>query len=114
MRKTYRIKKEQEFADLITARDSIANRCFVIYKGDEGLAQHFRVGISVGKKIGKAHTRNKVKRYIRQSLTELSQNIKKDKKFIVIARPGVEELEFAEFKKNLTHALKIAKLLGEK
>ena len=62
LRKSYRIKKEVEFQNVFDHGDSVANRNFVIYhmKRDQ---PHFRVGISVGKKVG--HTavmRNQIKR----------------------------------------------------
>ncbi len=67
-------KKEAEFQAVFDHGQSVANRNFVIYYLQRE-QPHFRVGISVGKKIG--HTavmRNQIKRYIRQTLLELSQN----------------------------------------
>ena len=72
---------------------------------------HFRVGISVGKKIGNAVARNWVKRRIRQSLTELKPQLKQDCDFIVIARPGVAWMEMAEVKDHLIHVLRLANVL---
>jgi ribonuclease P protein component len=112
LKKEYRIKKEQEFASIMKKKDSCANKKFVLYKDEESCG-HFRVGLSVGKKIGKAHTRNAVKRKIRQALYELREEISPDYKFIVIARPKteVEELDFFELKKNLRHVLKVGKII---
>lgn len=51
MRKSYRVKKETEFQEVFEARQSVANRQFVLYKMEKPNQKHFRVGISVGKKI---------------------------------------------------------------
>lgn len=111
MRKSYRVKKEADFQNVFTRGQSCANRKFVVYQIKKPGQKHFRVGLSVGKKIGNAVMRNQVKRYIRQSLLELKPQLPRDVDFIVIARPGAEQLNFHEAKKNLSHVLKLAKLL---
>ena len=111
MRKTYRVKKEAEFQKVFHHGKSTANRQFVIYVLDKNDQLHFRVGISVGKKIGNAVMRNNVKRRIRQSLTELKPQLKAKKDFIVIARKPIADMTMKETKKSLTHVLKLAKLL---
>lgn len=72
---------------------------------------HFRVGISVGKKIGNAVHRNWVKRRIRQSLLELKPHLKQDVDFLVIARPRADGISMTDAKRSLVHVLKLAKLL---
>lgn len=111
MRKSYRVKKEAEFQRVFTQGKSCANRQFVIYMIEKPEQVHFRVGISVGKKIGNAVARNWVKRRIRQSLTELKPQLKQDCDFIVIARPGVAWMEMAEVKDHLIHVLRLANVL---
>ena len=111
MRKSYRVKKEAEFQRVFTQGKSCANRQFVVYMIEKPEQVHFRVGISVGKKIGNAVARNWVKRRIRQSLTELNPQLKQDCDFIVIARPGVAWMEMAEVKDHLIHVLRLANVL---
>ncbi|GAF39290.1 ribonuclease P [Agrilactobacillus composti DSM 18527 = JCM 14202] len=114
MRKSYRVKKEAEFQKAFKQGESVANRSFVIYRLDVPDQKHFRVGISVGKKIG--HTavmRNRIKRYIRQSLLELKPDLKQDVDFLVIARKPSNRLDFFETKRNLIHVLKLAGLLAK-
>ena len=114
MRKSYRVKKEAEFQRVFTQGKSCANRQFVVYMIEKPEQVHFRVGISVGKKIGNAVARNWVKRRIRQSLTELKPQLKQDCDFIVIARPGVAWMEMAEVKDHLIHVLRLANVLVDK
>jgi len=112
VRKSYRIKREDEFQDVFDNGQSVANRNFVIYYLDRPEAKHFRVGISVGKKIGhRANVRNRIKRYIRQSLLELKPHIDPHMDFLVIARKGASHLDMAASKKNMIHALSLAGIL---
>ncbi|ALJ31215.1 Ribonuclease P protein component [Apilactobacillus kunkeei] len=111
MRKSYRVKKEAEFQNVFEKHNSVANRTFVIYQMEKPDQPHFRVGISVGKKIGNAVHRNWVKRRVRQSLTELKPYLRQDVDFLVIARPRADQLSMEEVKKNMVHVLKLANLL---
>ncbi|GEK05202.1 ribonuclease P protein component [Schleiferilactobacillus harbinensis] len=114
MRKSYRVKSEKDFQQVFDAGHSVANRHFVIYQLAKPGQKHFRVGISVGKKVG--HTavdRNRVKRYIRQSLYELKNELPQAMDFLVIARKGAKELDMAETKSNLVHVLTLARLLAD-
>ncbi|VHG97052.1 ribonuclease P protein component [Streptococcus pyogenes] len=56
MKKTYRVRREKDFQAIFKDGKSTANRKFVIYHLNRG-QDHFRVGISVGKKIGNAVTK---------------------------------------------------------
>ncbi len=109
MRKSYRVKSEKDFGNVFHSGQSTANRQFVVYKLKKEQA-HFRVGISVGKKIGNAVTRNAVKRKIRQSITDLKPAIDPTYDFIVIARKPAAEMTTAEVKKSLIHVLSLAKI----
>lgn len=111
MKKTYRVKREQDFNAIFTKGQNVANRRFVVYRLPKE-QPHFRVGLSVSKKLGNAVTRNQIKRRIRHILTEIRSQMTKDD-FVIIARKGVEELTYQELKQNLHHVLKLAKILQE-
>ncbi|AEV96078.1 ribonuclease P protein component [Pediococcus claussenii] len=113
MRKSYRIKKELEFQKVFETHNSFANRKFVVYFMDKPKQPHFRVGISVGKKVGNAVMRNYVKRRIRQSLLEYKPDLRSDVDFLVIARPQVSGLPMTEIKQQLGHVLRLAGLLND-
>ncbi|WP_179393810.1 ribonuclease P protein component [Lacticaseibacillus absianus] len=113
MRKSYRIKRENEFQHVFEDGESVANRNFVVYHLHRD-QPHFRVGISVGKKVHlRAVVRNRVKRYIRQSLLELRPELDPQADFIVIARKSAKDLDMAGTKKNLVHVLTLAGLLRD-
>lgn len=109
MKKTYRVKRAQDFQAIFDHGKSVANRRFVVYHL-ESSQKHFRVGLSVSKKLGNAVTRNRVKRKLRHVLMALTPDLK-HQDFVVIARKGVEDLDYHEIKKNLEHVLALAQLL---
>lgn len=111
MKKSYRIKKEKEFQKIIYHKDSYANRNFVVYILPSDKNTHFRVGLSVGKKIGNAVVRNKVKRLMRVSLYDLKDIIKPNYNIVLIARPKVVDLSLEEVKNNIKHVLKLANII---
>lgn len=114
MRKSYRIKKEKEFQEVFETRNSFANKKFVVYVMDKTGQPHFRVGISVGKKIGNAVMRNYMKRRIRQSILEFKPLLRSDVDFLVIARPQASGLPMKEVKRQLEHVFKLAGLFASK
>jgi len=111
LQKSYRVKKEKEFQAVFHTGKSYANKRFIVYQLSPCKQSHFRVGISVSKKLGNAVTRNKIKRKIRQGILELSAEIRSDIDFIVIARPAAKDLTVAETVKNLRHVLMIAEVI---
>lgn len=114
MRKSYRVKSEKDFQHVFKVGDSVANRAFVIYKIEKTENKHFRVGISVGKKVGHtAVVRNRLKRYIRAVITEEKKNIDPKIDFLVITRPYARNFDMAKVRKNLIHALTLAHVIEE-
>lgn len=111
MRKAYRVKTEQDFQKFFQKGKSFANRKFVVYVLQKD-QPHFRVGLSVGKKVGNAVKRNEIKRKIRASLTDMQPRIKPTLDFIVIARPSVSNCSSQEVYSNLEHVLKLAKIIN--
>ena len=108
MKKEYRVKKSQDFDNIIRKKQSFANRQFVIYYQENKL-DHMRLGISVSKKLGKAHERNKLKRYVRQSF-KTRKDFLKNYDIIIIVRPAAKGLSFLEFGSSIDHVLKRSKL----
>ena len=112
MKKSFRVKKEKDFSAIFKKGKSFSNRKFVIYRLENN-EQHFRVGLSVSKKLGNAVMRNQIKRRIRHILIQHKSQLVEPVDFVVIARKGVEVLEYAEMEKNLLHVLKLSKIYQE-
>lgn len=110
LKKKYRVKKNKEFQEIFKKGKSFANRQFVIYLLKRPEQQHFRIGLSVSKKLGNAVTRNQIKRYVRQAFHEMENDLRNDYDYIIIARKPVSEMNFFEIKKSLIHVLKLAKV----
>jgi ribonuclease P protein component len=114
MKKEFRVKKNKEFQEAFQKGHSFANRQFVIYSVTKESQDYFRIGLSVSKKIGNAVKRNQIKRYIRQAISELSEQIVPGNDYVIIARKPTAEMDFFEVKKSLTHVLKVGKVLKKK
>ena len=112
MKKSFRVKREKDFKAIFKDGTSFANRKFVVYQL-ENQQNHFRVGLSVSKKLGNAVTRNQIKRRIRHILLSVREHLADNVDFVVIARKGVESLDYAEMEKNLLHVLKLSKIYQE-
>ena len=112
MKKSFRVKREKDFKAIFKDGTSFANRKFVVYQL-ENQQNHFRVGLSVSKKLGNAVTRNQIKRRIRHILQSVKGSLVEHVDFVVIARKGVETLKYAEMEKNLLHVLKLSKIYQE-
>ena len=111
LNKRYRIKKNKEFQKVFKKGTSYANRQFVVYFLDKPDQDHFRLGLSVSKRVGNAVTRNRIKRYIRQVFLELHDEIKEGRDYIIIARKPTANMDFHQTKKSLSHVLKISRSL---
>ena len=111
MKKEFRIKKNKEFQAAFQKGQSFANRQFVVYSLKKEGQDFFRIGLSVSKKIGNAVTRNRIKRYVRQAIHELQEQVSQENDYVIIARKPTAEMDFFEVKKSLTHVLKVGKVL---
>src|SRR5699024_2737062 len=98
----YRIKRNEEFQRIFNAGKSFANRELVIYYIKKNHQTHFRVGLSVGKKIGNAVMRNQIKRYLREAFISLEDKINQDLDIIIIARNPTINMDNNKIKKSLS------------
>lgn len=101
---TLKTKKEFDFV----YKNGLKWYCkyFIIYLYKDKTLDGFKVGLSVSRKIGNAVKRNLVKRRLRSLL----QSIKEYSGFrlIIVARQGILELSFMDFKKHIFECLHLA------
>ncbi|ATZ21929.1 ribonuclease P protein component [Mesoplasma tabanidae] len=95
------IKKNFEFQEIISKQEFYRNSSFVIYytKNDK---EYFRYGISVGKKLGNAVMRNKIKRQIRMMIqNQIKTSFEFSYDIIIIARNRMMQNSFDQNQKEL-------------
>lgn len=92
-----RLRKRKEFAYLYnngTAKHS-ANITLVYLPTKH---RPLKIGFSISKKIGKAHTRNLIKRRLRAIVRELVPTLPNNYNIVFIAKAGVTNITFAELR----------------
>jgi ribonuclease P protein component len=93
-RKRGRLSRSGEFERVYRQGASHSNRFLVLYafpRPDEAGSES-RLGVSVGRKIGGAVERNKVKRALREAYGEIAAELPGGHDFVLVARPGIESL----------------------
>ena len=111
LKKINSLKKSTDFERIIKKNRSYKYRDYFIYvERNTGDIYHF--GLSVGKKIGNAVTRNKVKRQLRSILDQLE--FKNDFNCIIIVGKGILNRNFSEMSENLNFALRKLNLVKER
>ncbi|HHX07433.1 MAG TPA: ribonuclease P protein component [Erysipelothrix sp.] len=102
MKKQFRVLKNQEFQSIIQLRNTVSKKPFTLYIRQRQ-KEHSRVGIGVGKKLGNAVTRNKIKRQIRMMVQEIWEFNEDFDCIIMVGR----KYQVNDFQKNL-ESLKMA------
>jgi ribonuclease P protein component len=90
-----RLSRSGDFDRVYRDGVSRGNRFLVLYsfaRGEDEPGGEARLGISVGRKIGRAVQRNKVKRAIREAFWQLAGELREGHDYVIVARPGVEGL----------------------
>ncbi len=109
MKKQFRIKDTREFSQIMNCKQFYVSPSMVIYvkKRKEDWA---RVGLSVGKRMGNAVVRNKIKRQIREMVHELYTF---DEEFdtIILVREQYRTENYINNKKCLERLLKKVKIV---
>jgi ribonuclease P protein component len=99
--KRRRLSRSAEFERVYRQGRSKGNRFFVLYAFPraEGDAEGPRLGLSVGRRVGGAVDRTRVKRVLREAFWEEARRLPEGSDYVVVARPesrGLAEREGAE------------------
>jgi ribonuclease P protein component len=108
MKKLYRVKKNQEFQRIMGIKRFVSCPVLTVYYAPKR-EEVSRVGLSVGKKLGGAVSRNLVKRQVRmmiQDLTDFHENFD----CIILVRSAYLKQTFDQNKKELEKVMNTVKM----
>jgi ribonuclease P protein component len=105
-RRRRRLSRSGEFERVYREGTSHASRYLVVHAfprpGDDGSP---RLGVSVGRKLGGAVERNRVKRLLRDAFWACSERVAPGHDFVIVARPDAGELAVARGERGMEEAL---------
>ena len=106
-RKRRRLSRSGEFDRVYREGRSHASRYLILYSFPRSPGvQGPRLGVSVGRKVGGAVDRNRVKRLLRASFWTAAGDLPEGHDFVVVARPAVRELAAERGEAGMTEALR--------
>ena len=93
-RKRRRLSRSGEFERVYREGRSHASRHLVVYAfpREEGDDSDPRLGVSVGRKLGGAVERNRIKRLLREAFWANAESVRPGHDFVIVARPAAGEL----------------------
>ena len=105
MKKYEIVKKHDDFDNIIHNGKYIKSKNFIIYNKDSEY-NYPRFGLAVGKKIGNAVMRNKMKRYLRIIIDKNKNLFKNNKDYIIIVKKSSNDLSLSELDTLLLNIMK--------
>jgi ribonuclease P protein component len=111
--KTKGLKKDSDFRKVYRSGKSIANKYLVMYIL-ENKSEETRIGISVSKKVGKAITRNRVRRLIKEVYRlNVDDKVKSGYDIVFIARISSNDATYKDIEKSVNHLVKKSNLINK-
>jgi ribonuclease P protein component len=89
------LSRSGDFDRVYREGTSRANRFLILYafpRAEDERGSGVRLGVSVGRRVGGAVERNRVKRAAREAFWALGERLPQGHDFVVVARPGIEKL----------------------
>lgn len=108
MNKEHILKENYIFQKVIKENKPYKTRNFILYI-EKNTLETYKFGFSVGKKIGNAVTRNKIKRQLKHIISK--NNYQNNFNCIIIVGKGILNKNFDEIEKTINIALKNLKLI---
>lgn len=102
MKKFSSLSKASEFSDVYKNAKKWHCECMVVLYLSTEL---YKFAVIANKKVGCAVIRNRTKRVVRSAFADISNSLKSGI-YIIIAKPGLNEIPFLQIKKNLKWSFK--------
>ncbi|CAM3631263.1 ribonuclease P protein component [Marinicrinis lubricantis] len=112
MQKKYRLAKREHFHIVFKYGKSVVNHQFVLYYRSSRHIEHFRLGVSVSKKIGNAVVRNRIRRKMKEIVRLHKDEVARGYDLIMIARKPVTEMDYHQMEKSILHILRKASIIN--
>ena len=103
MNKEKIIKKSEMFSKIIGEKKSIKNKYYSIYYTKSNNTLY---GITIPKKVGKAHIRNKIKRQIKNIIITHEKDIQNNINYVIIIKEAILELNYQDMTNQLINLIK--------
>ena len=113
MQKKYRLIKKTDYNMVYAHGKTVSNRQFVVYFKRNEETEHFRLGLSVSKKIGNAVVRNRMRRLVKEIVRRHKDEIVPHVDMIFIVRIAAVSMDYHQLEKSVLHVLKKGNLLAE-
>jgi ribonuclease P protein component len=93
VKRRHRLSRSRDFDAVYRQGRSVATRYLVLYSfaREEGVDDQARLGLAVGRQLGTAIERNRLKRRLRAAFDEVKDNVPAGRDYVLIARPGLPE-----------------------
>ena len=110
MQRAQRLRKAADFQRVRAGRRSWAHPLLVLYAAENGTGTS-RVGIVTGRRIGKAVTRNRVKRRVREAVRARYPALSEGVDLVWIARPPSATADYGAIDAAVEQLLRRARLM---
>lgn len=110
---SFKIQKREEFRLIYSKGVKHSSGSFSLFVLGNGYGKG-RLGITVTKRVGKAHTRNKVKRIFREIFRKNKEKLGKNIDIIIHARPNAVNRTYWELEEEFLSLVETIKLKDDK
>jgi ribonuclease P protein component len=93
VQRRHRLSRSRDFDAVYRSGRSASTRFLVLYwfPRDDADSEAPRLGLAVPKSVGNAVVRNRVKRQLRETWTELADRVRPGHDYVLVAKPGLAE-----------------------
>ncbi len=105
MHKHLRLTKKRDFRSVYKSGDVFKNKYLVIRRLKKENSGKSRIGYSVGKRLGTAVERNRIKRLLKEAYRQKEKEVKQGYDLVIIARRPIKGKSFLETQDALLNIL---------